>query len=76
MYVTILEHCFFRNYTTFKIQYGVTHISGDGLNTIPVDEVIVHKDYQPSTEWNDIALLRVLLLSLAMGCPLTLVFSS
>lgn len=50
-----------RKSTALSVQYGVTRISNDGLNTIPVEKVIYHPDYVPGNGYvNDVALLKVL----------------
>lgn len=44
----------------FSVQYGVTKISQKGDTVVDVDEIIVHKGYNPSNSYiNDIALLKV-----------------
>lgn len=44
----------------FAVQYGVTHISGDGFNTVRVEKIIRHEGYAPSLAYRyDAALLKV-----------------
>lgn len=44
----------------FKIQYGVTEISEDDYNTIPVKDFVYHEYFtgQPGL-FNDVAILKV-----------------
>ncbi|XP_026461600.1 chymotrypsin-2-like [Ctenocephalides felis] len=61
LWILTAAHCVYgREDLDFSVQYGVTTISQKGDTVVDVDEIIVHKGYNPSNSYiNDIALLKL-----------------